>query len=107
MASTYAEIQAQIAALTTKAEAARAREIAEVITKMKDAIKVYGLRPADLFGPTLATAARRMKGKGKHKAPRPAKFHDGNGNAWHGMGRRPEWFKKALKSGKTAEDLLI
>nr|MBA3478279.1 H-NS histone family protein [Lautropia sp.] len=35
----------------------------------------------------------------------PVKYRDEAGNTWSGLGKRPNWFKSALASGKSAEDL--
>jgi DNA-binding protein H-NS len=45
-------------------------------------------------------------GKGKKRA-RSAKFRDEAGNTWGGMGKRPQWLRDALASGKRLEDFLI
>jgi len=36
-----------------------------------------------------------------------AKYTDGAGRTWSGVGKRPNWFKDALAAGKTAEELLV
>ena len=36
-----------------------------------------------------------------------AKYTDGAGRTWSGVGKRPNWFKDAIAAGKQAEDLLI
>jgi DNA-binding protein H-NS len=116
---TLAALNAQIAALQAQADALRKTEVAEVVAKMKDAIAHYGLSAGDLG---LATGVRKnaklptaggskLAGKGHKKAgPKPSartiKFKDDQGNTWGGMGKRPAWFKAALTSGKTPEDLL-
>lgn len=116
---TLAALNAQIAALQAQADALRKKEVAEVVAKIKDAIAHYGLTAADLG---LATSARKnaklpaagggkLGSKGRKKAgpkslARTAKFNDDQGNTWGGMGKRPAWFKAALASGKTPEELL-
>ena len=47
--------------------------------------------------------------KGKKKASTPPKFaHPENPSlTWTGRGRQPQWFRDALASGKTEEDLAI
>ena len=112
-------MNAQIAALQAQADALRKKEVAEVAAKVKDAISHYGLTAADLG---LATGARKnaklpatggdkpaskqRKKAGPKPAARTVKFKDDNGNTWGGMGKRPAWFKAALASGKTPEELL-
>lgn len=46
--------------------------------------------------------------KGKASAAAPKYVHPENpGKTWSGRGRQPQWFKDAIDSGKTAEDLAI
>ena len=91
----------------------------EVVAKIKEAIPHYGLSAADLG---LAAGARKnaklpaaggdkpaskqRKKAGLKPSVRTVKFKDDNGNTWGGMGKRPAWFKAALASGKTPEELL-
>lgn len=114
-----AALNAQIAALQAQADALRKKEVAEVITKVKDAIAHYGLTEADLgFGkaagqvgrsPSVVGGEPARKGRKKAVAKPPAKavkFKDDQGHTWSGIGKRPDWFKAALAAGKTPEDLL-
>jgi DNA-binding protein H-NS len=58
-------------------------------------------------GPAAAKKATPGRaGKGKKRA-RSAKFRDAAGNTWGGMGKRPQWLRDALASGKRLEDFLI
>lgn len=135
MAKTVAQIQAQIDKLQEQKEALRAKEIAGVVAKIRVAIEHYGLTAEDLGfaaksgrkpgskNAVLAPApvvAKKGKAKGKAKsiakakAPAAAKkpvgvikYRDDAGNQWTGNGQRPGWFKAAISSGKTAEDLLV
>ena len=116
---TLAALNLQIASLQAQADALRKKEVVEVVAKIKDAIAHYGLTAADLG---LSRGARRSAkapaaGRGKPASKRSkkggpkasataAKFKDDQGNSWVGLGKRPEWFKAALASGKTPEDLL-
>lgn len=50
--------------------------------------------------PNNGTAKRRKGGS-------RVKFRDEAGNSWTGHGKRPNWFKDALASGKSPEDLLV
>jgi DNA-binding protein H-NS len=102
MATTYAQLTKQIEALKQEAEAQRAKELSDVVKKMKEAIAVYGLTAADLgFGPAKSTGtSKSAKGKGGQGA----KFRDDAGNAWSGRGPRPGWLKAALAAGKQLSD---
>lgn len=113
---TLATLNAQIAKLQAQADALRTKEIAEVIARIQDAIKHYGLTAADLgLGGAKSKAAKAAGGAAARKSKRKAagkkparkiKFADGQGNTWGGMGKRPDWFKAALAAGKKPEDLL-
>ena len=117
---TLVALNAQIAALQAQADALHKQEVAEVIAKVKDAIVHFGLTAADLgFGKAAGKAGKATAAVGgkpakkkarKSPAAKPAakvvKFKDDQGNAWGGIGKRPDWFKAALAAGKTPEDLL-
>jgi DNA-binding protein H-NS len=116
MTKTYAQLQKQIAKLQQEADAVRAKEVAGVIGRIQEAIEHYGLTAADLFASPPARKARDTKvakavkparaATGK-KQPAPAKYTDGQGKTWNGIGKRPGWFVAALAAGKTAKDLEI
>ena len=116
---TLASLNAQIAALQAQADALRKEEVAEVVAKIKDAILRYGLTAADLGLAMVARknakapvagggnpASKRSKKTEPKSSAREVKFKDDQGNTWGGMGKRPAWFKAALASGKTREELL-
>ena len=109
-------LNAQIAELQAQAEALRASEVAEVTSRIREAIVHYGLTAADLglggVPPKTSNspaAGAASKANGKATAKRPGgtiKFTDGQGRTWSGIGKRPNWFKDALAAGKKPEDLL-
>jgi DNA-binding protein H-NS len=108
MAQTYAALQQQIARLQERAEAAKSREVGDVITKIKEAIAFYNLKPRDLFGAAPAAA----KGNGarkprKKQAAKRVKYRDENGNTWVGRGKHPDWVREALAQGRKLEDFLV
>lgn len=114
MARTLADIQRNIAKLQKEAEGVKAKEVVGVIERIKLAIETYGLTSADLFGtkvkkvrmPKDASAAKVKKTT--KKAAAPMKFTDPkSGKGWSGHGRRPDWYLKAIASGKAPEDLAI
>ena len=51
-------------------------------------------------------ASKRRKKAAPKTSARTVKFKDDQGNTWGGIGKRPAWFKAALASGKTPEELL-
>ena len=118
MAKTMAQIQKQIAKLQQEAEALKVKEGAGVVQRIKEAIAHYGLTAQDLFGakagkaapPKKAKAARKnaaAKKVGKKTKAGVIRYRDDAGHTWTGNGKRPNWFKDAIASGKTPEDLLV
>lgn len=101
--ATYSELMAQAQALMTQAEQARKNELAAVIADIKAKMKQYGITVADLGG---ASSAPKKGGKTKSKAP--AKYRGPQGELWAGgPGRKPEWVRAVLASGKSIEDYRI
>jgi DNA-binding protein H-NS len=104
MTHTYAQLQKQIASLETKAQELKRAEAAGVIAKIKEAIAVYGLTTADLFGGRSVKTIKGTRGSGKRTG---FKYADANGNTWVGMGKRPQWLRDALAAGNSLEDFLV
>lgn len=104
MAKSLSSILNQIERLQKEAASIQS----EVIDRIKKEITKYSLTPEQLFGQ--ATARRAAVVKPKQKAAplvRAAKFADGAGNTWGGMGKRPEWLRQALEAGKALEEFLV
>ena len=98
----YSELMAQAQALMAQAEQARKSELASVIADLKATMKQYGITAADLGG------GSSTKGAAKSKSKAPAKFKGPNGELWAGgPGRKPEWVRAVLASGKNIEDFRI
>lgn len=94
--SSYREIQAQIADLQKKAEAARSGELANAKAQIASIMKEHGLTVADLGNPGKAAVQ-------KVRQPVPAKYRNSEtGEAWTGRGRAPLWL-----AGKNKTDYLI
>jgi DNA-binding protein H-NS len=110
MAQTYAEIQQRIAALQVEAQALLAKEVAGVVERIQAAIAQYGLTAEQLFAKSSVKAAVTRVGKRPAKAPAKKRsrvtYSDGSGNTWSGMGKRPNWLRVLLDTGKTLEDLV-
>lgn len=99
--ATYSELINQAQALMAQAEQVRKQELANVIADIKAKMKEYGITVEDLGG----TAGRKA---GATKAKSAAKFRGPNGELWSGgPGRKPEWVKSVLASGKSIEDFRI
>ena len=116
MAKSLQTLLKQIAQLQKQADALRSREKADVVDRIKEAIAHYGITADELFGGSPAKATRKKRaaapaGKARKPAAKKpggvAKYTDGAGRTWSGVGKRPNWFKDALAAGKTAEDLLV
>jgi DNA-binding protein H-NS len=97
MAQTYAQLQTRIHELQQQAEMLRTQEMQGVIDRIKVAIAHYGLTPEHLFGAAAKRAARNSKAGA-------AKYGDGQGNVWSGKGKRPNWLREAIASGRSLED---
>lgn len=115
MTKTFLQVQKQIEQLQREAEQLRKKEADGVLSRIKEAISVYGFTASDLgFG----KGAGRTAGPGKNgtkKSPKlkksatvsvTPKYKDDQGNVWSGRGPRPGWFKAALQAGKAADELL-
>lgn len=106
MTQSYSQIVQEIETLKRKAETARAKEVAGVVQRMKEAIKVYGITAEDLgFGGSAARPARRAEAASN--GPAVPKFADQNGNTWVGRGPHPSWIKEALAAGKSLQDFEV
>jgi DNA-binding protein H-NS len=107
MPQTYHQLKKHIAELQAQAEGVKRSEVAGVIAKAKEAIRVYGLTRQDLFDAKTSRAAQASKGlKGKKAMSSEAKYADGKGGVWVGRGKRPVWLNDLLKAGAKLEDFL-
>lgn len=106
MSKTYLQIQQEIEALQREAERLRQEEVAGVIARMKEAIRVYGLTAADLG---LATGARKQPAGNGAFAPAAGapKYRDESGNTWSGRGPRPQWLRDALAAGRSIDEFAV
>ena len=104
---------AEIQALQAKAAALKQKEIAGVIGRMKAAIEFYGITASDLgFSDAAASPGKAPKQRptklGKpSKGDRQARYGDGNGHVWSGMGPRPTWLKDAIAAGRSLESFAL
>lgn len=101
--ATYSELMAEAQKLMAQAEQARKDELSSVMADIKAKMKQFGITAADLGG-----AASGAKKAGKSKSSAPAKYRGPNGELWAGgPGRKPEWVRTVLASGKSVEDFRI
>jgi DNA-binding protein H-NS len=99
--ASYTELMAQAQSLMAQAEQARKSEMTEVVAGIKSQMKQYGITAADLGG---ASGPKSIKSK----SSAPAKFRGPNGELWAGgPGRKPEWVRAVLTSGKSIEEFRI
>ncbi|MEO7335518.1 MAG: H-NS histone family protein [Caldimonas sp.] len=103
------EIEHQIDRLQKEAKSIRAEEVADVVQRIRSAIEHYGLGIEDLFDARQARAAGRKTGRkgGRKKTVGAIRYRDAEGHQWTGHGKRPNWFKAAIESGKTLEELSV
>lgn len=105
MAKTLIEVRQQIEGLKAVEEKLRREEAQGVIARIREAISVYGLTRADLFGgPSAKVKAKAPKARSSDAT---AKYSDGQGNTWSGRGRRPMWLSAALDSGKSIDQFAV
>jgi DNA-binding protein H-NS len=104
MAQSYKQIQKQIEALQRQADKIRDQEVKGVVDRIKVAIAHYGLT-AEQLGLSAKSDSGNAKAKARKAAPvRTAKYSDGQGNSWSGMGKRPFWLRDALNAGRALEE---
>lgn len=107
MAQTYQQVQKQIQALQLEAEKLRMQEVSGVIDRIKVAIAEYGITAGQLgFG----VASKRniaKKGPVKAQSSANAKYANGQGQVWGGMGPRPAWLRAELEAGRALDDFLV
>ena len=125
MTKSYAQVMKQIDSLKLEAEKLRSNEVSGVVERIRHAISVYNLTAADLGlglgqglgqgvkGKVAASKAeapvKRKKGKGAavKAAPRVIKFRNDSGGTWGGIGKRPQWLRDALNSGRQLSDFAV
>jgi DNA-binding protein H-NS len=112
MAKSYEQIQHQIAALQAEAEKIRRKELDDVIGRIREAIKFYGITATDLglerkAAPKTATRRRQAAGKASAKAAPVVAFQDGQGGTWGGRGKRPQWLRDALAAGRSLDEFRV
>ena len=117
MTKSYAQIVKQIETLKADAEKIRRKEVEGVVGRIREAITVYGLTAEDLGfaprakpGPKAKTASAPAKKGGRKAAAKPVavvKFRNDSGGTWGGRGKRPQWLRDAINSGKTLADFAV
>jgi DNA-binding protein H-NS len=78
-----------------------------IIDRIRKDIAKYSLTQEQLFGEGTVLSARGAKPAKRTSKGRAAKYADGSGNTWGGMGKRPEWLRQALEAGKALEEFLV
>lgn len=100
--ASYSELMAQAQTLMAQAEQARKDELSSVIADIKSKMKQFGISVADLGAVTSG------KKPAKSKSVSTPKYRGPNGELWAGgPGRKPEWVRTVLASGKSVEDFRI
>jgi len=107
MAQTYLQVQKQIQVLQREAEKLRMREMSGVIDRIKVAIAEYGITAEQLGFGSVSRQAVVKKSSSKTPTAGKAKYSNGQGQVWGGMGPRPAWLRAELDAGKSLEDFLV
>ena len=96
--SSYKELLAQRARLEEELAAARKREIADAVSRVRELVAEYELSPSDVF-----PGGRGRPRSGAARGSVPPKYRNPEtGETWSGRGRSPNWMK-----GKKKESFLI
>lgn len=110
MPTSLSKIKSQIEKLQKQAAAIESG----IVVRIKAEIAKHGLTAEQLFGSSSTarvggrgSAAAKPKSTAKAGASKPAKFADGTGNTWGGMGKRPQWIHDALEAGKSLDAFLV
>jgi DNA-binding protein H-NS len=108
MAKSLAKINEQIAKLQKEAHSIQST----VIARIKREIAQHGLTSEHLFGAAsdsgdTSSTKRASKVTKTAGAAKPAKYADGQGNTWHGIGKRPQWIHDVLNAGQSLADFLV
>ena len=84
------------------------RERKAALVAAEKAVKAHGFTLAEIAA-SAKPSKSASKAKSKTKAKAVAKYAnpENTSQTWGGKGRQPEWFKKALASGKKEDQLLI
>lgn len=87
------------------------KDVGKAIKSYEERQKKEALAAAEAVASKYGYSLSDLTGSGgkKAKPAAPAKFaHPENPSmTWSGRGRQPVWFKEAIESGKTEQDLLI
>ncbi len=107
MAKTYEALMKEIESLRLEAERLRRHEKQGVIERIREAIGAHGISAAEL-GLAGRGAAPRAKAPKAGAGKRPAaRYSDGAGGTWGGIGKRPQWLRDALAAGRTLDDFRV
>jgi len=102
MMASYQELRSQAEALMVQAEQVRKEELASVIADIKAKMKQYGVSASDL-GMSGGTRKVRVA-----KVPSVVRYRGANGETWAGgLGRKPQWVRDVLDSGRSIEDFKV
>jgi len=84
--ASYKDLQSQIEKLQKQAEQARDKEIATVVTQIRQLMADYGIQASDL-----GISAKRKRKSGTPAAPKYQ--NPQTGDTWTGRGRAPKWIE--------------
>jgi DNA-binding protein H-NS len=92
-----------------EAERTIQKKLSEEITKAKqaaeEAAKRHGFSLQEIFG---HSGAKATKSKGSKSGGVPKyKNPENPSQTWSGRGRQPAWFKAALESGKSPDEMAV
>ena len=78
-----ADVEYRLNILKAEAHRALEAELPQHIARIRNEVKMYGIKPGAIFG-RMRTRTRK---------PRPVKFRGPNGEEWSGFGTPPRWVR--------------
>jgi DNA-binding protein H-NS len=108
IAAVQSEAQAKVAELQKQAASARKEAMASAIRNVKQLMSQHGLTVADL-GTVSTKAIKAVKAPGSdNRAAVAPKYRDNaTGETWTGRGKAPKWLVAKLATGANKEQFLI
>ena len=103
LAKQRAEAEARLKEIDKAQSEYQGRRVKELRSEIDGMLAREGLSIEDIY----AAKAGRRNGAGRTKGPAKYRHPENPEKTWSGRGRQPAWYKEAVNSGKSREDLEI
>lgn len=102
------QAEAKVAELREKLKQQKSNERSQVVTSIKELIKLHDLVAEDLgLSNKKIKSAKRSARADKGVSVAPKYVDPASGSKWTGRGRPPAWLAEHLAAGRSKEDYLI